>query len=546
MADPQTAPRLRVGVVVDHLPLARWQAETLRLLEEGGDAVLEVVATMNALDGRATTTPAVRSRSLLDRVVGRSVPRSLQPASDIPWPDTMPVIEADPADNGASTIVEALAAHRLDVLLNFSSRLRWEDATQVAARGIWSFVHGSGSATWPIGTREISRRRPVIAARLIARRAGDGAPTNLREGWFQVAPESRSRTCDRVLLGSSRWPALACREIRLAGTLPARPLDDTPRNAGDPMARDAAAFTVATVGAIARRLWHHGMRHDDWNIGVVDAPISSLVSRSQPPEVNWAPVQRGHYAADPYGRWNGDELEVFYEDFLHARDAASIARRIWRRDGGWGDPAGGLDVGTHLSYPFLIDHDGQRFMLPESRASGSLVLYREEAPGGPWVPHATLDVSGDVGDATIVRHEGHWWLFGVGPDRLNPATELMVWYADQLEGPWTPHPLNPVVVDVRSARPGGPFFTADGVLYRPAQDCSTGYGDRVAIKRINLLTPERVDEEVVSWLDPERDGPFPYGLHTLTGVGDVTLVDGKRRIWDTAATVLRIRRRLHH
>jgi hypothetical protein len=529
-----------------------WQAETIRHLQAGGDAVLAVVIAADGMarplvDGQPfqddSSPVAGAGGSMLARFAGRSLPTSIQATHEVPWPATVPVIKAG-ADGSSLAGLDRLAEYRLDVLLDLGPLEPARDTARFARYGTWRFVHGSGSSSWPVGTREIARGRPVITAELVAHH--DGAdPHRLREGWFQTAPESRGRTCDRVLLGSSRWPALVCREIRLTGQLPSGPgLPPSGRNPAPPTVRDAVAFGLATIGAIGRRLWHHGMRHDDWNIGVVDAPIATLRNESRPTEVHWAPVRRGHYAADPFGRWNGGELEVFYEDFLHARDAASIARRVWRRYGGWGAPGASLDVGSHLSYPFLIEHEGQRYILPESRSSGSLVLYREDGPGGDWVPHATLGVSGDVGDATAVRHDGRWWLFGVGSDRLNPATHLMVWYADQLEGPWTAHPLNPVVSDVRSARPGGPFFVQDGVLYRPAQDCSTGYGDRIAIKRVNVLTAERVDEEIVSWFGPQRDGPFPYGLHTLTEVGDVTLVDGKRRIWNASATLLRVRRRL--
>jgi hypothetical protein len=42
------------------------------------------------------------------------------------------------------------------------------------------------------------------------------------------------------------------------------------------------------------------------------------------------------------------------------------------------------------------------------------------------------------------------------------------------------------------------------------------------------LSPTVFDEETVAVLRPATAGPYPDGLHTLTGVGNVTLVDGKR------------------
>jgi hypothetical protein len=47
------------------------------------------------------------------------------------------------------------------------------------------------------------------------------------------------------------------------------------------------------------------------------------------------------------------------------------------------------------------------------------------------------------------------------------------------------------------------------------------------LNRIRMLSPTELAEEPVNVLTPDRHGPYPHGLHTLTGVDNVTLVDGK-------------------
>ena len=98
-------------------------------------------------------------------------------------------------------------------------------------------------------------------------------------------------------------------------------------------------------------------------------------------------------------------------------------------------------------------------------------------------------------------------------------------------GPWRAHPGNPVKVDIRSARPGGTPFVQDGVLYRPAQDCSRTYGGRIIINRVLTLTPLAFREEAFVPVDPEHAGPYPSGLHTLCEVGNTTLIDGRRFVF---------------
>jgi hypothetical protein len=97
------------------------------------------------------------------------------------------------------------------------------------------------------------------------------------------------------------------------------------------------------------------------------------------------------------------------------------------------------------------------------------------------------------------------------------------------------HALNPVQTDVRRARPGGTPFLHAGVLYRPAQDCSTSYGGRISLQRVTRLTPSEFAEETVSLLELSPEGSFPGGPHTVTPIGDVVLVDGRRTVLVPAA-----------
>jgi hypothetical protein len=117
------------------------------------------------------------------------------------------------------------------------------------------------------------------------------------------------------------------------------------------------------------------------------------------------------------------------------------------------------------------------------------------------------------------------------PAQKGDTSELHLWYSSSAQGPWQAHPDNPVKIDVRSARPGGTPFYADGVLYRPAQDCSRVYGGRIVINRVTTLTPTAFHEEPAATVDPDPAGPYPAGLHTLSAVGDVTLLDAKRMVF---------------
>jgi len=129
-------------------------------------------------------------------------------------------------------------------------------------------------------------------------------------------------------------------------------------------------------------------------------------------------------------------------------------------------------------------------------------------------------------DTTLFEHLGLWWMFvnmvGEGGSTWD---ELHLFYADDpLSEHWTPHPLNPVVSDVRSARPAGRLFRRDGLLLRPSQDSSSRYGYALNLNRITKLTKYEYEEELLERLEPPRGGPI-LAVHTFNSLNDLSVVD---------------------
>src|SRR3990170_2959561 len=127
-----------------------------------------------------------------------------------------------------------------------------------------------------------------------------------------------------------------------------------------------------------------------------------------------------------------------------------------------------------------------------------------------------------------LQYEGVWWLISTDQGSY---FNLFVWYAPDLLGPWKPHAANPVKTDIRSVRPAGTPFMYNSYLYRPTQDCSRTYGGRTVLNRVTRLTPTEFKEELAAVIEPYTNSPFPDGVHTISAVGDITLIDGKRFIF---------------
>jgi hypothetical protein len=95
---------------------------------------------------------------------------------------------------------------------------------------------------------------------------------------------------------------------------------------------------------------------------------------------------------------------------------------------------------------------------------------------------------------TLARYKDMWWMFTSTPGN----DTLRLFYARDLKGAWTEHPLSPIVKkDLRTARPAGRPFVIDGTLYRLGQDCYPTYGNQVHAFQITDISPTHYSEKMI-------------------------------------------------
>jgi hypothetical protein len=187
-----------------------------------------------------------------------------------------------------------------------------------------------------------------------------------------------------------------------------------------------------------------------------------------------------------------------------------------------------------MSYPFLFRHEGEIYCVPETSEAREVALYQAERFPYRWTRVCTLLADVAALDPTLFQWEGRWWLMCTHGDS-RPQETLFIYYSHSLRGPWAAHRRNPVVIDIRSARPAGTPFLHRGALYRPAQDCSGRYGGSITVTRVLELSPASFRQEIVRTVRPDLHGPYRHGMHTLSAAGDITLVDGCRLIFSRRA-----------
>lgn len=238
-------------------------------------------------------------------------------------------------------------------------------------------------------------------------------------------------------------------------------------------------------------------------------------------------------AADPFAVRTDQGWTVLFEVIqrgaLHGVIAAASSSDLHH----WDYHGVVLAEPFHLSYPSLVEEDGERFLVPESSFDGSVRLYRARSFPHDWVLDTVLLRGRPFKDATIERRDGRWWMF-VEASATHTNDELLLFWADALRGPWHEHPGSPICRDAGAARPAGRLLDLDGRLLRVAQDCERWYGERVVAAEIDELTTTRYHERRLDTplLAASGEGWNATGMHHLDAhAGDdgswVCFVDGK-------------------
>ena len=505
--------RLRFAVLCGNGRLRAWQVKCLDRLRASDGAELVLMITGG----------------------GKPVPP--RPWSEFVWRlycrharDGLPALaRIDALQDVGTTLHQAaigdpgtIRSYRLDFILHFGGGSS-EGLATAAEHGIWSFSHDYEDDLRALAAsfEEVRRARPTTCVALhkvgctganVLQRAVLAThwhlPTN-HDRMLSICADLCLRACRELAAGASE------RHGPAASSVPT-----IPTNA------KTFAFLIAQTVAWLRVRLRRTLVLDDWAIGIVDESVEELRRRGSLGEVAWYGTgRRRTYVADPMPLASAVDSAFLAEHFDYDGSAKGSIARCAFGVGGRLSLTPVLEPEHHLSYPFILEHEGQRYVIPESHEVGTVDLYALDPDGTARPVRRLLDLA--VSDPTLLRWDGRWWLFCA-----EGSLKLLAFHAEALDAPWTPHRLNPLKIDVTASRPAGPLFERDGALYRPAQDCAASYGSAVVLHRIVELTPDRFAEEEVGRIGPARRGPYREGVHTLHVLGDRCLVDGKRSVLD--------------
>jgi hypothetical protein len=431
---------------------------------------------------------------------------------------------------------------RIDIIIDLRRHSDSREYVDQARFGVLS-VRSSSARTRDRSFYDVLRHRsPVVVAVDLVRTDSDDR--TLAQSTGAAHPLSAARTFDAAC---SKYVVLIRRALRalVDGEVPGRTsanrdaVDATRPNGSRrgvsvfavPTGPKVIHFALYVLFEIVTRTTRVLLFKDEWFLAIRPRPAHA---RSTGPfEVPAEPFTRissprGFYFADPQVLEEDDKSFVFFECYSHARRRAAICYSVVGDRGLETPPRSALERPYHLSYPNVFRFEGNVFMIPESSANRTLELYRARVFPDVWELEAVLLEDVTAADATVFFRDGVLWLFAGFAERAGASAddELFLFSAVRPSGPWQPHPLNPVVADVRFARPAGPVFDADGVWVRPAQDCRRAYGSAISFRSIDELSSTSYRESEIGHLQARDVLAGATGVHSYVRYRGGELIDG--------------------
>ncbi len=540
--------KLRLGIFLDSLEVPAWAASALQRIAAANSAEFSLVILNNLggpKHGSDASTWLYSAFSRLDRKIFSRDPDAFTPTDISGLLAQTPTIHVVPAGDRlglSEKDILAIKQYKLDILAKIGFDGLPCDDLRLAKYGIWTYYHGDDTKTTggPAGFWEVVENRPETVTALITLGADRFPKRVLYRSFFTTYPLSPARHRNKYFWAAASFLPRQVEYLQRFGE--AKFWQNAEQFNSPPSIQIRHYETPSTLKALVpigrivvrqlKELFQRSFYLDQWFLLLsLDRGISDGFKNFEtltPP--------RGTFWADPHTLQRDGKYYVFIEEYLHAKDKGVISVIELDDAGKWKPAMKVLEKDYHLSYPFVFEWDGKSYMVPESGGNRTIDLYESTDFPYKWQHKQTLMENVKAVDTTLIYHSGKWWLFTAIAENpaAAPNVELFLFYSDDLlSGRWTPHPSNPIVSDVKRARPAGSLFVEDGKLFRPSQYCSTSYGYGFDLNEIERLSESEYCERTTMSVRPDWDKQI-LATHTYSKQGRLTVIDAFKyapRIW---------------
>lgn len=265
--------------------------------------------------------------------------------------------------------------------------------------------------------------------------------------------------------------------------------------------------------------------YQKWSVGLGSAP--EVRSNMLPQTVlDYQYVQEklgGDCVADPFLIYAKERYYLFVEHIID--NVGKISAFESNDFTNWDFCGLVLDEPFHLSYPQVFERNGDFYMIPETRESNSVRLYKATNFPYGWEMVCVL-LDGQFVDATLYEHEGCFYMFV-----SERQSFLRCYVSARFDGGFVEHPQSPMGIG-NMMRPAGTVFRRKGKTYLPVQDRKRGYGYAVGQLHLKKLTPQIIRySKAGTFMGKIKHPMFADGNHHFCCVekdgGIIFAIDGR-------------------
>jgi hypothetical protein len=240
---------------------------------------------------------------------------------------------------------------------------------------------------------------------------------------------------------------------------------------------------------------------------------------------------KDRFWADPFVLYRDQKYYIFFEEFLNSKNKGHLSVMVVDRNGNHTEPVIIIERDYHLSYPSLFEFQNNLYLIHGTihNSESYVELFRcTDFPFG-WSYERKLIKNIPLVDTTMFFYDHKWWIFACKAenDGTSQSKELMLYYSENPLGEnWKAHSLNPVISNIKNARPAGQIFQMNGKIIRPAQNCFKVYGNGFSFNEIIKLNENEYEEKQLEFFEPIwKDNMI--GLHTFNYKNGCTVSDAR-------------------
>jgi hypothetical protein len=265
---------------------------------------------------------------------------------------------------------------------------------------------------------------------------------------------------------------------------------------------------------------------NNWQVGIGRRKVSITIDKLSKEPIKWLPNPTKSYFADPFIVEHENGVDIFLEDYDIDAQKGSI--RVLRLDNELNVTSEEkiLETSYHLSFPFIFQHDGIWYMLPESGANQCVILYECTSYPFVWKEKKVL-LNEPLTDAILFAFDSEFVLLY---SRLDGTENRTIYYrtsASPFEFENTEEVL--LADQPNIMRNAGALIKEGGEFIRPSQICNSHYGEGMQLNKLQRNNNGVLNEEY--WAPVSGPKSHPMGFHTLNLSNHFFVIDGRKRFY---------------